>query len=98
MTIGTRVHGPRIGPTSVIATNPNRSYTTSEAIRCAAMRIPFFYDQPIVPEKFVFPNRYIDIGHGEEIEISDPWRFLFNDPALSAFYLGSMLKNSKPIH
>jgi hypothetical protein len=55
------------------------------------MRIPFLYDQPIVPEKFIFPNRYIDIGHGREIGDTSPWKFLFNDPVLSVFYLGSML-------
>jgi hypothetical protein len=55
------------------------------------MRVPFFYDQPIIPENFKFPNRYIDISHGKEKEISDPWKFMFKDPVLSIFYLGSML-------
>lgn len=50
----------------------------------------FFYDTPILPIGFSFPDDYIAIAHeGAKL---DPWEFLCNDMATSLLYYGKLLK------
>lgn len=59
----------------------------------------FFYDSPILPPGFRFPQAILDMVKKNEIPDLEPWRFLFLDMPSSLNYYGAMLQKypEKPL-
>lgn len=59
----------------------------------------FFYDLPILPLGFSFPQSYWDLARGHVIPNLEPWKFLFLDMPCSLNYYGAMLQKypDKPL-
>lgn len=59
----------------------------------------FFYDLPILPPGFSFPQSYLDLAQGHAIPDLEPWKFLFLDMPRSLNYYGAMLQQyrDKPL-
>jgi hypothetical protein len=59
----------------------------------------FFYNLPILPQGFNFPQSYLQLAQGHVIPDLQPWKFLFTDMPSSLSYYGAMLKKypDKPL-
>lgn len=56
------------------------------------MKNLFFYDSPILPSGFGFPQSYLQLARGEVMPDLQPWKFLFLDMPSSLTYYGAMLQ------
>lgn len=59
----------------------------------------FFYDSPILPSGFGFPQSYLQLAQGSDIPDLEPWKFLFLNMPKSLNYYGAMLEkySDKPL-
>ena len=59
----------------------------------------FFYDSPILPSGFSFPQSYLQLAQGSDIPDLEPWKFLFLSMPKSLNYYGAMLEkySDKPL-
>ena len=56
------------------------------------MKSLFFYDTPILPSEFRFPESYLKLAQGSVIPDLEPWHFMFLDMPSSLQYYGAMLQ------
>jgi hypothetical protein len=59
----------------------------------------FFYDSPILPAGFSFPQSYIQLVQGHDVPNLEPWNFLCFNMAKSLNYFGALLQKypDKPL-
>lgn len=59
----------------------------------------FFYDSPILPIGFRFPDSYLQLAKQPEVPNLFPWEFLFQSMPASLNYYGAMLQKypDKPL-